>query len=496
MKKLIFRLTLLYLVICLGVSGLASCSPKEGKVSESSEKEDLGTVEEGSKYDANGYLLDDLPETDEFKGETVKVFTWKHQAYADWGEKNDTVTTVSRALVKRDNAVMERFGVDFSIKTSEATGEYSSMNDFIKELEVISSAGDKTYHIVGQYTLAASIGVDRGLYKELLNTDIPYLDLSKPWWLQSLTSSSKIGENMYFLTGDLSYTTIKNVNAIYVNKTMYNNLGLSQLSIAEGRSIYEIVKDGDWTFEMISTMANAAYNTDQANMRIGFEINGTPYYDDLFHGAGFRLVENSEDGLSMHSDLTSERLATWNEMIRTFVKSDAVLIGASNSGNFYQGKSLFFTGGLGTMATATMRDVAFDYAVVPQFKYDSAQPEYISNANFYVTLYTIPVQTPDVALSGLILEALGSQSHRQMVPTIYYDAYRVEYSPTADDSIMFDYVCDGLQFDTGRVYTQINAASIFRMSVIQDLAWTTYYKGVQEDLEIACEELFMIWGQG
>ena len=167
------------------------------------------TPEDTARYDANGYLMDDLPETYDWQKKDFTVFTWDEMDHWEWCEEmTDKSGTVDLALYKRMMAIEERFNMNFVIVRE--LGNWDNRTAFVSKLYSNVSTSQGTYDLVGQYTQAAGGAATQELYLDL--NEINYLDLSKPWWPDAISDTATIGDKLYFTTGDITPTLIRNIH--------------------------------------------------------------------------------------------------------------------------------------------------------------------------------------------------------------------------------------------------------------------------------------------
>ena len=100
-------------------------------------------------------------------------------------------------------------------------------------------ANEDAYDMINaRCTAALSMAVEGILYTV---EDLPYVDLSKPYWDEKLTDDVNIGPYRYFAVGDLNLTFYDYTSVLLFNK-----------QIVEDNTIenpYQIVYDNRWTFD-------------------------------------------------------------------------------------------------------------------------------------------------------------------------------------------------------------------------------------------------------
>ena len=475
MKNHLARGCMLLLSCVLLLGAFASCNNKQ-KSSESTaattEKEVTPGTPDDDLYDANGYLKDSLPESYDFDSDFV-IFTWEEQKGVEWvDELPENPTELEEALYKRENNVESRFGVDIS--RIYAAGNWDYRSAFIATLSQNVLAGDRKYDLVGAYTATAGLGAVNGLYMNL-NTN-NYIDFSKPWWPSSIVETASVGDNLYFITGDISPTLIKNLQCMYVNLSMYNSYNCSD--VVDGQSIYDVVSDYDWTYETMLMMARERVSVDAGNY--GLVLQNAPMADSFFYGAGFMFLKNTDGILTISEDLTDNRLINLFDDLKELFTGryeDVIMAENSDKSLFTTGHAIFYAGGLSD--SSVFAEEGLSFSVLPMPLYNETQQEYATCANLWVTMYSIPIDAKDFNMSGVILEALGSAAYRTVSDEFYYDLFQMRYNGHDEGSSrMFDILSDSVVFDTARFFAdEIGIFGQMREVIDPTANWSTIYSG-------------------
>ena len=154
MKKRIFLWRFLTVVFVLSVL-LTSCVRKPKKpVGEDTTTTDI--EETGPRFDANGYLMDDLPEKVNLDRE-FNIYSWQDQKHWDWYDEEVYPTNlVDIVLYKRQSNIQDRFGI--TLNRVYQPGTWDNRNAFITTLANSVKFNDGLYDLVSQYTPCAGIG--------------------------------------------------------------------------------------------------------------------------------------------------------------------------------------------------------------------------------------------------------------------------------------------------------------------------------------------------
>ncbi len=426
------------------------------------------TPETTYPVDENGYELDRLPELN-YNNQEVVVFTWSNQAQWEWSDVEDG-DKIKTALYNRQVRTEERLGVKFFI--SKQAGDWSNRNSFITTVEANVEAGSTdAFDIIGQYTPAAPIGATKNLYVNL--TDVEYLDFERPWWPKDIQESCHINNNVYFTTGDITGTLVRNVQAILCNLDVAENYKLP--------NVYEIVNNKEWTMDKFCELSLGTIQgiNPDGSPAFGVTIANNVTYDNLFYGAGFRFVEHdSNNQLIMSEELKGDRLESWYQTCKNLLteNADVSILAVNGENGFTSGNVLFHMGQIADVQNS-LQDVGFDFAILPYPMYDNDQQDYYSITSYWVTMYSIPTNAPDPAMSGAVLECLGSYGYRGITPVIYQESFQYRFLNTLENAQMFDLLHDTLVFDPGHIFAdQIDCFAAFRQAAgTQFDSWSTYY---------------------
>ncbi len=406
-----------------------------------------------------------VPDDLTFPGKTFTIFTWSNQTQWEWDATDFTGDKIKDAIYQRTINVEERF--DISLNIIKQTGDWDNRNSFIQAVAASVLTGAQAYDLVGQYTPAAAIGAMQELYVDI--NDVDYVNLNSSWWPGDIAESCAINGKLYFLTGDITPTLIRNMGTIMVNLDKAESFGLENM--------YELVDSGDWTMEAFKRLALGRVSLDGSGdiQEYGITLPNNVIFDNLFYGGGFKYVTPEADGtLSMSADLSSEKLVNWFKECQSLLNDNGdVAIVAVNKA-FTSGNALFHLGQVSDVQNY-LKDVEFNYGILPFPKYDSEQANYATIVGYWVTMYSVPVDAPDQTMSGAVLETLGYEGAMTLTPVVYEQSFQYRYLNTPENARMFDLLHDTLVYDTGRFFAdQISCFAAFRQAATPAMDWTSY----------------------
>ncbi len=489
MKKI--RITALLLALLTLALCFASCANtgdgSDTTANQGNNGSATATPETSGRYDADGFLLDDLPELN-YNQEEIVLFTWSNQVKWEWrSEEEANADKIAESIYKRQIDVEARLNIKFNIATQ--SGDWGNRNAFITAVEANVDAGqNEAFDIIGQYTPAAPIGAMKNLYLNLADEELEYLDFEKPWWPEDIKESCSINNNVYFLTGDITGTLVRNVQSILCN-----------LDLADAHQlpdVYKLVDDKEWTMDKFIEVACGTISgiNPDGSPAMSVTIANDVTYDNLFYAGGFRFVENDQEGnLIMSPDLTnSDRLESWYQTCKNLLADNAdVSIMAVNADNgFTSGNVLFHFGQIADVQNS-LQDVDFDFAILPYPMFNKDQGEYYSITSYWVTMYSIPTNANDPKMSAAVLEALGSAGYRTITPVIYSESFQYRFLDTPENAAMFDLLHDTLVFDPGHIFAdQLNCFAAFREAAKGSYdSWATCYAAKGKTWEIQLKKI-------
>lgn len=410
-----------------------------------------------------------VPEDVKFNNETFTIFTWSNQSQWEWDFAAPSGDLINDALYDRCLHTEDARGIKLEI--IKEPGEWENRNSFISKLAANVQSSAHEFDLVGQYTPAAAIGAMQGLYLPM--SDIEHLNLSRPWWPGDIAESSAINGNLYFVTGDITPTLIRSMGSVMANTDMAESFGISNL--------YALVDNGEWTLDKLLELSlGQVANLNDGQEYFGLTIQNNTMYDNLFYGAGFKYVTANSDGsVSMSDDLHSEKLIKWFEKCQAMLRDNADVALALTKDAFAEERSIFH---IATVADVQnyLKDVTFDFALLPVPKYDSAQKEYATIVGYWVSFYSVPMDANNTAMSGAVLETLGYYGSKDITPAFYEEAFQYRYLGTENNARMFDLLHDTLVYDTGRFFAdQLQCFAAFRKASDATQNWTSYVQSME-----------------
>jgi len=490
MKRTVCSILILSLLLC----SLFGCSAPEAEPDGAPEAEDPSEISEIAETEPETlYPSDGLPKDLSFDGTTVTTFGWSGPVLVEFYVEEQNGEIVNDAVFARNLAVEERLGI--SLEYHLEPGAYDQRNDWVRVLSTSITAGDGAYDISGGYSMAGASLASKGMCVPLNGLD--YLDFTKPWWPASLMDEATCGGKLYFCSGDISTYMIYYLYGVYFNQDLL-------AEYEELENPYDLVQSGTWTLDKMASMAGGVYvdlngdGTKDFGDRLGY-ITYSIFVDPFFFSCGLRTTEKDENDIPYLSPLFSgEKAHTVLEKVVEMVNREGCLVGNGaeqiepSYSVFREGRGLFCSHEL-TYAVNYLRDTTFTYGIVPYPKFDEEQQNYVTITSFPYTLYGIPIDARDPAMSAAVLEAMASESFRTVSPALFENAFKVKYAQDEQSSLMYDLIRSTVSFDFGRVFNNDLGGltySLFRGAVVGgNTNWASTIKANEKVLNKQLEKL-------
>lgn len=488
MKTRLLKLLSLVFAAVLTFSCLSFAGCEQGKQDDDGAGNTVTTDGDETKYES-----DDLPSNLNFGGKVIKILTWEETKADDFSNTLNG-DTINDAVYKSRQSVASRLNVTFDVTALAGSWDYRTQ--FVTSLEAYIQSGF-AFDIVGQYTPTAALTATRGLALNL--SELKYLNFNKPWWPGNLTESCRIGDNLYFCSGDITPTCINAIGSVFINLDL-----MEQYHIDE--DIYKVVSEGDWTLEKLKTMFTGVVGTGEGAEldRYGVLIANRGIYDNLFYAGGLTYVSHDRDTnmLMLNEELLSVKMDNWYAACQSllFDTPDVTYIGEYDENQtventFMSEKAIVYMSQELNDAKKYLRAAEFNFAVAPYPKYDTNQTEYHTITGYWVTMFSIPPTVSNKDEAAAVLEALGSSGYRSMTPKIYEEAFQYRFLQNYKNAEMLDLIHDCMTYDTGRIFSDdIAMFNLFRAAFYKETSWSTTVASKSDTWQSNIEKINSVLG--
>ncbi|HHX54514.1 MAG TPA: hypothetical protein GX704_06355 [Clostridiales bacterium] len=429
------KLTAAFLAAVLFMSAVVSCGGSPKSVTDTAAQADIpadpgaGITEE---------LKPDLPESDfggyDFRFLNGNTASWMTIFVVTAAEQNGEA--VNDALYTRNLAVSEKYGVKISeISTT------SVANDAKKSV----AAGDNNFD-VALITMADAIAcVQTGAATDF--EIIPYIDLEKPWWIQNAQKYTSIGNKIYYALSQFDTSHYDGVRGLYFNKTLRQNFELDDP--------YQLVADNKWVIEKMGELGAAVAQdldgdgkwtkADRYGYTSWYAIGGEAMIYGIGSHTSLAKDENDMPYFDMNESYHIERF----EAVARMFALDGFKHPSGDAGNnggvdfFKNDQTLFYNECMGNIQK--LRTMDTDFGIIPSPKYNEEQEEYYHlGGNPY--FMQVPVTTPDLERTGILMEALAYESMKVVPPAFYDIMLTTKIARDNESSKMLDIVFSSLSY--------------------------------------------------
>lgn len=395
----------------------------------------------------------DVPKMD-FGGKELAILQRKSTTSELYSEEL-TGEVVPDAVYTRNAFVEDYLKIKWSWK--EAEGNQSDQK------QVLSNAlqtGEESYHITANYAYYAAPWAAENMFLDLNAIDPAknHLDFNKAWWNQSYPKEATINGKLFFMVGDACTSAMERVECVTINESLVEDI-LGE----DTETFLNRVYDRTWTYEFfLQCIAQCGNGKDTGMWGASLQMNSTSI--DGFLGAlAINTVERDDKGGAVPS-YTDDRAIDIAEALRTLYQDNASVNAVEGWSNgidpFVAGTAMFY-GGLLQDISRELKNLAWDYAVMPYPLWDDNQTEYRSIPHDEYSILGIPSSVNEsIEATTAALEVMNYESLQEVRPALYEKSFKQRYMKTSFKAKMFDYVVDNTYFDFGFIYTAAMGSSV------------------------------------
>lgn len=444
------RILLLLLALALLCSVLCACRTDGTEGDET----DGGTEGETSEYPT-------------FHGETLRILSWNDSNVREFILPDEAEQysgqVVEWAVYQRNETAQKLLNITAEYNGMEGSPDKSSaVQNFMSQVRASHLSGG-IYDAYCTHSLCAALLTTEGIYASLSKQSA--LDFTRDCWPQNLLNEATVFGDLYFCSGDISTNLMFMSSVVYYNKTLYAKHELDgKLQKDYGySSIYEMVKDGAWSLDVLTELSKDVYtDTDSDNVLSSGDTYGFGTYSlmlrNFYWGAGLRALDNTENGLALTADFKNvAKVSSILKDVGDFLNNsgDAYLLdGVASSRSAFSEGRLLFNLAPASHAYKVFRNVeTLTYGVLPVPKYDtSVQADYSSIASNPYSMWGIEGNSGSIEIAAAYLQALADQSLLLTRPAIFEKTMKLFYADRTDDSEMWDIIADTQRFDCGVIF--------------------------------------------
>ena len=287
------------------------------------------------------------------------------------------------------------------------------------------------------------------------------MDFDQPWWNSDFIYECSIKNKVFMITGSLSLDLLREVLAVYYNKSMANDYSAAKEGLDD---LYAIVDSGKWTIDRMMELGDGIYR----------DLNGDQIHDveDVY---GILLIdtvaampwgafdlsafEKDEDDWFVFNVNKEKLFDAYQKIYDLFYETPGsatsyLELSSSDAQNMFAGgNALFLIDRLSSVEKIEFRNMKDDYGILPEPKYNEAQKEYCAYPDEF-TSFSIPVTNPHPDAAAAVLEAMASYSYNETVPTYLDLALKGKYMSDAQSRKMIDLLISNIKIEAGWAYLE------------------------------------------
>ena len=430
----------------------ASCTGA-GKNTDGENIQDAGDGADNAEADAGlrENTPDSLPSGLDFNGQKIRILHQEKGADSSYNEiyaDEEVGEVINDSIYRRNRSVEERLNVE--IVPVGIPGGWNNKDSFLANVRTSVGAGSDDYDLIAGYAYYITTLAPEGFLFNWKNT--AYVDLSKPWWVKDLEQELTIGDKLYFITGDISLSMLRNIFVTFFNKKLAQEVNME--------NPYRIAFDGFFTVDKMAELSRGVYRDLNGNGKrdkedmYGFATTTGVYVDNLHYAFDNPPTTKGADGFPRLSLNTPKMTEIVEKTYSLFFETEGSLVLTEpEEGDifnmFANDQALFVWGRF--YNCDSFRAMESDYGILPYPKWDAEQAGYYTTSQDSFSMFCIPVTCRNTDAVGAAIEALCAESYRRVSPAYYEITLKNKYSRDDESSQMLDIIRDGVRFNFGGV---------------------------------------------
>ena len=399
---------------------------------------------EDDTVDIDLYATDYLPEKD-YGGYEFTIITFEdHMSGTNMFIAEEEIGEVLNDAMYRRNIDIE---ARFNIKIK---GVGLPWGETPRAVERSVRAGDQPYDLIASHLTesCAPLLNSQSVYNWL---NVPHIDLSKPWYNQSISDLLEINGYLPYIVSDFNYGSYPFTYAMVFNKSYIQKYGIE--------SPYDLVKSGDWTVDKFAEMIKM-FSEDVNGDGVFDERDSYGYVTDFWlYNANF-IYSTGNLCVQKTSDNQLE-LTLYNEKVLSLIEKLYDIIYVGNNTFQYDiyspctlpiDQNRSFIQSLWLYDLPEMRGMDVEFGIIPCPKWDKQQEQYLTSVDARGGMLALPINAVDIERSGIIVEALSAESRRYVIPAYYDISLTMKDARDEESKDMLDILFDGRVYDIGYIY--------------------------------------------
>ena len=372
-------------------------------------------------------LVHAIPSDLKFTGSPFRILSSGGGYMADKWEiyEEGKMDVLLQATYDRLIKTEEKFGVEIEVI-------YSGIDTADDDVRMSVTSMSDDYDFVVACSNYIQNSIYEGLYIPV--SDLPYVDLDMPWWNKGyIESVSIIPDEPYLLFGPINYNSIQRSVC-----TAFNNDILEKTQHLTPEDMYQMVLDGEWTYDKFAELCKNVYMDENGNTiqdiddTYAFMHCGYWQVDFMAFGAGLSFTERDDDGYPVLA-LNNERSIQLAEKLLTIFNNKSEIYNAKGGSGegftmFGEGKTMFYIERFLALEKDIIRGSDVEYGIIPVPKLDETIDNYYSPVERLVQWGLVPVTVKDPEMISAVLEYMAYDGYKNVMPAYYDITLKLKYT--------------------------------------------------------------------
>ena len=353
-----------------------------------------------------------------------------------WGEKID------KAVLDRTAYIKATYGVDV---IWERASRYNT-HDVLKNAMLSGNKPD--YDLAMPRNFRAQAIVANGSVYDMANR--PYINFNNSYYNQDSVKTYTAKGHTFFIMGDFANLDKETAFVLYFNKSLLGGEEVANI-------LYQLVRDGKWTWDKFVTYANAAWKDDNGNGRKDYDDTygcSTTAYTRFYEYFGVKQA--GTDNLTGDWTITLNDPKV-NDIVEAIIEANtSVWMRDAWAGGWGSNSQTFFADNKILFYNETLQHLKFlsgkmfdNLGVVPFPMLNEEQGRYrVPCAHQQSTLMCVPKTTSDRNMSDYFVDVLA-WTGREYTMKAYYENMREQLYSDTDLEMIKDYIMPNISYDAG-----------------------------------------------
>ena len=455
MKKS-FKLLSLILAVLMAVSSFVACDGNKDDETEGKQVENATSSESATELVTEA--KPNVPENDYGEEFYLSIYEGSNPMKYYWVEESDN-DVMSEALFARQEKVRQYLGVNI---VGTPAGTYKEYAEPFKN-SVKNKDGSVDTLLSHVYESVASFVSENYLANI---ADYPGINVDADYWNSDFMESISVG-GKYFLG-------FSDFNILYTHVITFNKKMMEQYADAMEKSVYDLVRDYEWTIDEMISLANLVYIDASADGKTEddtFGIAGRQWNETtgFLHGCDINIIEPDESGAytvcvtnEKNADKTSQLVDKLYELSKSNCCWFDYETTTEDTVPLTSGRTLMHVSVSNNLITYLDYDVSF--GVLPYPLWDTAQKDVGYRHLQWGGYICVPSFVNNAQMVGETLDVLSFYSDG--VKTAYYEKMLgKQVADVPDDSQMLAIVWDTVCTEFAQTYANVfNTEMLYMMA--------------------------------